>query len=187
MPQSQDSFIGEIAIYPYSFVPDGWLPCEGQLLAITAYTSLFAVISNRFGGDGSSNFAVPDLRGMAVMGAGDNPQLSPRALGERTGAPAVALNEGQVGHTHRVVNKGTTNPDVDKTSNPLPTSTFGSLTIKQTGQPSIADFSYVLNGQSNGFLHPASVGQAGGDQPHENRQPYCALRYCICVDGQFPT
>jgi microcystin-dependent protein len=182
-----DNYLGEIAIFAFDFAPVDWMPCEGQLLPINSDNGpLFQVIGTQYGGDGKNNFALPDLRMAAPIGAGQNPRFSPRNVGDKVGDAEIALSGGQVGHTHRVVNKGALDPNNDKTNAPIATSTFGSLTIKTPGQPSVAEFSYVKGGNPRFALHPATVGKAGGGAAHENRQPFLALRYCICVNGTFP-
>lgn len=183
-----NAFIGEIALYPYlTLLPLGWMRCEGQSLAITGNQALFVVLGNQFGGDGSTNFNLPDLRGMAVMGAGANPVLTPRAVGDKAGEPAVALKPAEVGHSHALLSSGQVDPNRDKTRGPLPTSNLGALSITHPGAPSTAELSYVLNGQATKMLHPEMIGKTGGDTPHENRQPYLAMSYCICVEGIFPS
>lgn len=182
-----EAFIGEIALYPYAtLLPDGWLRCEGQSLAITSNQVLFAVIGTQFGGDGRTSFNLPDLRGSAVMGAGANPNLTPRAVGDKAGQAAVALKPAQVGHSHALLSSGQVDPNKDKTRGPLPTSNLGALSITHPGAPSTAEFSYALNGQPTKMMHPDMISSTGGDVPHENRQPYLAMSYCICVQGVFP-
>jgi microcystin-dependent protein len=191
MASSADSFIGEIALYPYSFAPSGWVDCDGSLRPIQSGTPpqpdlLFAVIGNTYGGDGKTNFAVPDLRGRAVIGAGANPLLTQRSVGEPAGSDQVKLIDAHVGHIHVMRNKGAINPDTDKSSNPLPSSTLGSLTITRPGMTSVGEYGYSQGAQADKFMHQGMVGKTGGDQPHDNMQPYVALRYCICVEGVFP-
>lgn len=189
MGDTSDSYIGEIILYPFAKVPTGWMACEGQSLSMgdAANQPLFSVIGNQFGGDGRNAFNLPDLRGLAVMGAGDSPVLSPRAVGESAGTNAVALNSGQVGHSHTLFSAGQINPDADKTNAPLPTSNLGALSLTHPGGQSTAEFSYVVNGQPNKQMHPAMIGQTGNDAPHENRQPFLAMHHCICVDGLYPS
>jgi microcystin-dependent protein len=187
MAVAPESFTGEVAIFAFHTVPKGWAACEGQLLSIASYQSLYAIIGTTYGGNGKTNFALPDLRGAAVMGAGANPVLTPRNLGDKTGSNAVALNEFQVGHTHALMSSGQLNPSADKTSGPLPTSNLGALSIKNAGGAMTAEFSYAMSPQSEKFMHPGIISKTGGGQPHENRQPFLALQYCICLVGIHPS
>lgn len=184
-----ESYIGEIALYPYyGGIPDGWVPCEGQSLSIndTANQPLFAVIGSQFGGDGQTTFNLPDLRGMTVIGAGANPVLSPRSVGDKVGSETVKLNAGHVGHSHGLFSSGQVNPNMDKTNAPRASSNLGALSVTHPGAPSTAEFSYAVNTPRNKRMQAGTIGTKGGDKPHENRQPFLALRYCICVAGLYP-
>jgi microcystin-dependent protein len=187
MAVAADSFYGEIALFAFSKVPQDWTPCEGQTVAITSNPALYSVIGNKFGGDGKTTFILPDLRGMAVMGTGANPVLTPRNLGDKAGSNSVQLNAGHVGHSHDLMSSGQANPSVDKTRGPLPTSNVGALTVVPPGAAPVAEFSYAMNAQPNKMMHPAIISNTGGSVPHENRQPFVAMHYCICVKGIMPS
>src|SRR3712207_4038284 len=96
-----DPFVAEIRIFPFNFAPKGWAWCDGQLMPLSQNTALFSLLGTAYGGDGKSTFALPDLRGRAPMHPGQGPGLSPRTLGERGGAEAVTLHEGETPpHVH---------------------------------------------------------------------------------------
>ena len=96
-----EPFIGEIKLVPYDFAPRGWLFCYGQVLQISQYSTLFALLGDRYGGDGRSTFALPDLRGRVPMSSGQGPGLLYRELGERGGMEYVPLVKEQIpAHTH---------------------------------------------------------------------------------------
>jgi microcystin-dependent protein len=182
-----DAFMGEITLYAFNKVPKNWMACEGQSIPISSNQALFSIIGTQFGGDGKTSFNLPDLRGAVVMGAGANPVLTPRNQGDRAGSEAVALNEGQVGHSHGLFSSGQANPSTDKTRAPLTTSNLGALTVFPPGAAPVAEPSYVTGGMPNKAMHNGTIGKTGGGVPHENRQPFLAMRYCICVQGISPS
>lgn len=166
-----DPFVAEIRVFPYDFVPRGWLPCEGQLIQIRSNTALFSLLGVTYGGDGRATFALPDLRGRFPMGTGQGPGLSNRSLGEQVGNASVALTTAEMpSHTHGLRATAAAN----------------------TANPSGAALANVATGGSvyrtPGSLaaSASSLAPAGGGQPHENRQPALALRFCIATIGIFP-
>src|SRR5882762_11303445 len=98
-----DPFVAEIRIFPFNFAPKGWALCDGQLLPISQNTALFSLLGTTYGGDGKSNFALPNLQGCAPLQAGQGPGLSLRDLGETSGEQTVTLlNTEMPAHTHSV-------------------------------------------------------------------------------------
>src|SRR5262245_26202423 len=96
-----DPFIAEIKMFGGNFAPLGWATCDGQLLPISQYTALFSLLGTTYGGDGVTNFALPDLRGRVPMHPGQGPGLSPRTLGEKAGTETVTLTTAQLpAHNH---------------------------------------------------------------------------------------
>src|SRR3712207_2879428 len=96
-----DPFVAEIRIFPFNFAPKGWAWCNGQLLPISQNTALFSLLGTTYGGDGKSNFALPDLQGRAPMHPGQGPGLSLHALGEMRGTETVTLLESEIpAHSH---------------------------------------------------------------------------------------
>ncbi|WP_348789229.1 tail fiber protein [Leifsonia sp. NPDC080035] len=170
-----DPFIAEIRLVPYDYAPRGWAFCDGQLLSIAQNTALYALLGNTYGGDGRSNFALPNLQGRTVLGAGTDSTGFPHALGESAGAESVALLSIEMpAHSHTV----------------RVTAAAGT-----TGAPSGASFAMPRVGRTPEAaygttpavpLHPGTVGQAGSGQPHNNMQPYLVLHYIIALQGIFP-
>lgn len=163
-----DPYMSEIRLFPLGFVPRGWATCAGQLLPINQNQALFALLGTTYGGDGRVNFALPDLRGRAIMHAG-----SGHTLGERGGQETVTLNIQQLPqHTHGIVG-----------------GTLGTPTTTPTnGRPATAPDAYAPASAGNlAVLAPQSVRGVGGSQAHENRQPYLTLVYCIALQGVFPS
>ena len=96
-----DPFVAEIRIFPFNFAPRGWAFCDGQLLPLSQNTALFSLLGTTYGGNGTSNFALPDLQGRAPMHPGQGPGLSLHDLGETGGSETVSLLESEIpAHTH---------------------------------------------------------------------------------------
>lgn len=169
-----DPFIAEIRIFPFNFAPKGWAWCDGQLLPLSQNTALFALLGTTYGGNGKSNFALPDLQGRAPMHPGQGPGLSLHDLGETGGSETVSLLESEIpAHTHTI----RAADDSGLQSSPVaPTPAY----------PAKGGF-YA---PSNGAITQMSVNAAtptGGDQPHNNMMPYLTFYFNIALQGDFPS
>lgn len=169
-----DPFIAEIRIFAGNFAPAGWAMCDGQLLPLSQNTALFSLLGTTYGGNGKSNFALPDLRGRAPMQPGNGPGLSARALGETGGQASVALQESEMpGHNHTlraVQDPGDLNaPGPDRA-------------IARTS----GGFGFRQDGANPVLMADQSLSPQGGGLPHNNRQPYLALTFIISLQGIFP-
>ena len=165
-----DPFVAEIRIFPFNFAPRGWAWCDGQLLPLSQNTALFSLLGTTYGGNGKSNFALPDLQGRAPMHPGQGPGLSLHDLGETGGSETVTLLESEIpAHSHQVRAIGAF------ADQPLPQ---GNTWGRTAANP------YV--NAPNGQMSPAALGPAGGDQPHNNMQPYLTFYFCIALQGVFP-
>lgn len=185
-----DAFIGEIRSFPFGIVPRGWLSCDGTVLPIQRYTALYSIIGGAWGGDGKVTFALPNLKTLAVMGAGQGPDLTLRTWSEQLGQASVSLVASELAaHTHSVTEKYSTGTDARSNMQSVPTSTsWLSKTTSITAEKITAVRGYVaVPPASNALLEPNTLSSAGGGGAHENRQPYLALAYCICTDGTFPS
>jgi microcystin-dependent protein len=170
-----EPFIGEIRLLPYTFAPYGWLSCDGQLLNISQYQSLFAVIGVTYGGNGTTNFGVPDLRSRAAVDQGTGSGLTGRSMGQTGGASSVTLTNGQIpAHSHTAQGSSSTTI-VGTSSNNM---------LANPGGRSKAYAAYNAGNVVN--MSVAAIQSAGGSQAHENRQPYLVLQYCIATEGYFP-
>jgi microcystin-dependent protein len=170
-----DPFVAEIRIFPFNFAPRGWAWCDGQVLPIAQNTALFSLLGTTYGGNGSTNFALPDLQGRAPMQPGQGPGLSLRDLGETGGAETVTLLESEIpshGHTLRA------SGDPGDVNGPSP-----ARSLARSG----GGFAYQANSTSSLVpLAPSAAGQVGGDQPHNNLQPYLTFYFSIALQGVFP-
>ena len=170
-----DPFVAEIRIFPFNFAPRGWAFCNGQLLPLSQNTALFSLLGTTYGGDGRSNFALPNLQGNFAMHPGQGPGLSLRDLGETGGSAGVTLLPGQVpAHTHQLMATAST-------TSPSPT---GNAMSQAVLPPSTAVPVY-RSPTNKVAMAPDAVAAVGG-QPHNNRQPYLALNFCIALQGVFP-
>lgn len=188
-----DAFVGEIRAFTYSFVPLGWLACDGQSVPVVQYQQLYAIIGNIFGGN-TTAFNVPNLNGAAVVGAGSGPGLSPWPRGQAGGAESVALTSAAQlpPHNHTLTMEVVVpaNAQANTSAAPVVNKSWLSRAQKITGAttaPPIPCFTKPAAGVNvDTTLHPATVGTVGNSVAHENRQPYLTLVYCICTEGVWP-
>lgn len=161
-----EGYIAQIILFAGNFAPRGWAFCHGQILSIAQNTALFSLLGTTYGGNGSTTFALPDLRGRTPIGAGQGPGLSNRILGEMAGDEAEALTLAQIpAHGH-----------------PTPAASGEQTTNRATnGAPARGGVYGVADTVGPG------TGSAGGSQPHNNMQPYLGLNYIICLEGIYPS
>ena len=169
-------FVGEIRIFAGNFAPVGWAECDGQLLPISQNTALFSLLGTQFGGDGKSNFALPDLQDSVPVGQGQGPGLSDRFIGEVGGAADVTLIQPEMPlHNHPI--QGNT---VSDHTAPDPTVLWGSLPgrnpppLYQSGNPDVT-------------MSPLALSVTGASFPHNNLQPLLVLNFIIAMQGVFPS
>jgi microcystin-dependent protein len=169
-----DPFVAEIRIFPFNFAPKGWAFCDGQLLPLSQNTALFSLLGTTYGGDGKSNFALPDMQGNAPMHPGQGPGLSLHDLGETGGSETVTLLESEIPlHPH------TSNAAADPSNAQIPDPTE-SLSRSAGGS------AYSTTTSGLVMMAPQILNPAGGDLPHNNMQPYLTLSFCIALQGVFP-
>ena len=168
-----DPFVAEIRIFPFNFAPTGWAFCDGQILPLSQNTALFSLLGTTYGGDGKSNFALPNFQGQAPMHPGQGPGLMLHDLGETGGTETVTLLESEIpSHSHTA--RGTTET-TPKQSSP----TQGTWGAPEREIPFRVPGATVQMGD-------AAVAPAGGNQPHNNLQPYLTLNFCISLQGVYP-
>src|SRR5207244_2999440 len=167
-----DPFVAEIRIFPFNFSPKGCAFCGGQLLPLSQNTALFSLLGTTYGGDGKSTFALPDLQGRAPMHPGQGPGLSLHDLGETGGSETVTLIESEMpAHSH---NWTASSADSDSQT-PAGSLLAGGIGLGMYAAPG------ALTQLASAALPPA-----GGDQPHNNMQPYLTLYFNIALQGVFP-
>jgi microcystin-dependent protein len=168
-----DPFVAEIKILPGNFAPRGWANCDGQLLPIAQNTALFSLVGTTYGGNGTTNFALPDLQGRVPMHHGSGPGLTGRSLGESNGSETVALLPGEMpAHSHAAQGRTISGTDTSPQARMLAVA---------------AEDSFLARGNRSPVpMHPSSLAPAGGSQPHNNMQPFLALTFVIALQGIFP-
>ena len=176
--QAQNQYLGEIKICSFNFAPKGWAFCEGQLLAISQNPALYSLLGTTYGGNGQTNFALPDLRGRMVIGTGDGYVLG--QIG------------GEVSHT-------LTNAEMPLHNHILTATNSAATTNKPSSQTMLASPADIIFPQVtkkvNTYAAPGSVvqlshltsGSVGGSQPHNNMMPFITVRYIIALQGIFPS
>jgi microcystin-dependent protein len=176
-----DPFVAEIRIFPFNFAPRGWAFCNGQLLPLSQNTALFSLLGTTYGGDGKSNFALPNLQGNVPLQQGQGPGLSLYDLGEQTGSSSVTLINAELpAHQHFFFATTTAGTTETASNNQLGVGASGSK-----NQNYFANL-YSTASQSNVTMSPMAIGLTGGGLPHNNMMPYLTLNFCIALQGIFP-
>ncbi len=168
-------FLAEIRIFTGNFAPKGWALCDGQLMSISQNTALFSLLGTTYGGDGKSNFALPNLQGNAPMQAGQGPGLSLRDLGETSGEQTVTLLQTEMpSHSHGVQ---------AASSGGFPTPPNNAWAAGGKGRPA----TYAASApQTNVQMNPFGTTITGGNLPHNNMPPFLGLTFIIALQGVFP-
>jgi len=167
-----EGFIGEIRMFAGTYAPFKWAFCDGQLLTITQNGALYSLIGTIYGGDGTTNFALPDMRGRLPVQYGDGPGLSDRPIGQRTGTETVTLTLEQMpSHNHPI------QASTDDAADQLP----GGYVLAKT-----YDNFYVGTDNVSRYLNEASVSEEGSNQAHTNMMPYLCINFIICLQGTYP-
>ena len=170
-----DPFVAEIRIFGFTFAPKGWAFCNGQLLPLSQNTALFSLLGTTYGGDGKSNFALPNLQGSAAMFWGQGPGLSEHFEGEAAGEPNVSLLDTEMpSHQHALM--------ANSAPGDLPTP--GPTISLARSSPFI--YKTPAGAAAPQPLSPSAVGISGGGLPHNNMMPYLTLNFCIALQGVYP-
>lgn len=162
-----EPFLSEIRLFSFNFAPKGWAMCNGQLLPINQNQALFSLLGTTYGGNGQTNFALPNMRGRVPIHFG-----SGHTLGEAAGSSSVTITVQQMPqHTHSV------------------TATTAEATVQTAAGNTFADAPGQIYNGAGPFttVTPATVTNVGGSQPHMNMQPYLVLNFCIALQGIFPS
>jgi microcystin-dependent protein len=163
-------YVGEIRMFAGNFAPAGWMFCEGQLLPISEFETLFQLIGTTYGGDGQSTFALPDLRGRIPIHQGNS-----FILAQTGGAEEITLTVSQIpAHSHPALASANTGTGTGPQNNVL------------CALPVATNSAYGTDAPKT-LLSPASVGSVGGSQPHTNFQPYLCVDFIISLFGIFPS
>lgn len=167
-----DPFVAEIRIFSFNFAPKGWALCNGQILPLSQNTALFSLLGTTYGGDGKSNFALPDLQERTPMHPGQGTGLSEHFLGESAGSNTVTLLESEIPvHNHTLSVAGLNSQSTNPTN-----------AVLGRGNPVKV---YTTVG-SQVAMGANSIAPTGGGLPHNNMMPYLTMNFCISLQGVFP-
>lgn len=171
-------YVGEIRLFSFPRIPQGWFACDGSLKSIANNEVLYTLLGTTYGGDGVNTFAVPDLRGQVPLHQGIGPGLTPRVMGQKGGSETVTLLQTQMpAHTH-----------VFSAISSLATSNTPG-TSAQLAAPVNNDKMYTssLAGLTTYDMAPAATGSVGGGLPHDNTMPTLTASFCIAWAGIYPS
>jgi microcystin-dependent protein len=168
-----EPFLAEVRVFSFNFAPRDWAFCNGQLMPISQNTALFSLLGVNYGGNGTTNFGLPNLQGNVPVHAGQGPTTSNYSLGEVGGTAQVNLLQTEIPvHTH------TLNMSSLEGTEASPKDQY------PAGFPGVS--LYAPAASPNAVMNLAMLSTAGGSQPHDNMMPYLALNFCIALNGIFP-
>jgi microcystin-dependent protein len=171
-----EPYFGEVQIFGFNYAPAGWALCNGTTVQLQQFAALFSLIGTTYGGNGTTTFQLPNLVNRVPCSQGTGPGLTQRTVGETFGGNGVSLIQTEMpSHTHTAtVYRGGT--ATTKLSTPTP---GAALSLPKT-------VALATGAQPNTTFALNMIGTQGGSTPHENRQPFLALNYCISLQGVFP-
>jgi len=182
-----DPFIGELKLVSFNYAPRGWALCNGQLLPIQQNQALFSLLGTQYGGNGTTNFALPDLRSRTPLGFGQGPGLSNYVIGQVGGEENHILSITETPqHTHTLAGD-TTIAAASNASTPAAGNSLGAGTGLLSNNTQFPLNIYGAAGGATAPQTPATIGNFGGSQGHENRQPFLVLNWIIALQGIFPS
>lgn len=157
-------FLGEVKMVAFNFAPKGWAFCNGQLLQINQNQALFAILGTTYGGNGQTNFALPNLQGRVALHMGNG-----FVEGQVGGSDTVTLTSNQISHSH----------PVNATATPTTNTASGNFAATAPNG--------IYGSSVDTTMNPAIVSSTGGGQPHDNHQPYLVINFVIALQGIFPS
>lgn len=163
-----EPFIGQLMCVGFNFAPRGYAFCNGALIAISQNSALFSLLGTMYGGDGRTTFGLPDLRGRVPLGMGQGPGLQDYVQGQVAGTETVTLITTQIPAHNHTVNANSGDANEGSPANAFPSG------------------GGAYNSAANVAMNPGMIGQAGGNQPHQNMQPFQVLNWIIALQGIFP-
>lgn len=167
-------YVGEIRLVGFNFAPAGWMFCNGQLLPISEFETLFNLIGTTYGGDGQTTFALPNLQSRIIVHQGQGPGLSFYTLAEAGGVESVTLTTPQI-------------PVHNHSANCSSSAGSQSSPVNNIWSADAAGLTAEYSNSHSGSMNANAIGVAGGSQPHENRMPFLAMNYIISMFGVFPS
>ena len=178
-----DQYVGEMRMFAGTYAPVDWHFCDGSLLPISEYETLYVLLGTTYGGDGSATFGLPDMRGRVPVGQGSGPGLRPRALGAAGGSETASLTAAQMPpHVHPAY----ASTDPGNVSAPGP-NTVPATPVAATGKPQLYVVPAVGNPTNTSAMSAAAIGITGGGLPHANVMPSSVISFIIALNGIFPS
>ena len=180
-------YLGEIRPFGFNFAPRGWQFCRGQIIAIQTNTALFSILGTTYGGNGTTNFALPNLQSRVALGMGTGQGLSTYVEGEMIGEEnhTLIITE-MASHSHTPYTR--VQPPAGGGTNMHATPVAGDYLSRYNGTATTVDRAWNTPPLANATtLHPSFIGFTGNNLPHQNIQPVLAINYCIATSGVFPT
>lgn len=180
-------FVGQIEIFGFTFPPKNWAPCNGQILGIQQNQALFALLGTTYGGNGTTTFGLPDLRGRLPLGFGTDFSRVTWQLGQVGGSESITLTNNQIPkHIHSM--RASSGADLTTSTNtPDPSVGLGQTSGSIADGTALKVPAWVADAAPAAVLGPTALSQGAAAQPHENRMPLLALNICICLYGVFPS
>lgn len=172
-----EPYVAQIALFGFNFAPISYAFCNGALVAISQNEALFTLIGTTYGGNGTTNFALPDLRDHSALSTGQGPGLSNYVLGQNVGTPQVSLVSSQIPQHNHIINASDAVAASDYTLAPQPNGWYGARAAGANLFDTVSNTTMAMN----------SITLTGGSLPHSNEQPYLGLNYCIALYGIYPT
>ena len=183
-----EPFLGEIRMFGFNFAPAGWAMCNGQLLPINQNQALFSLLGTFYGGNGTSTFALPDLRSRVAVHMGMGPGLTGYVIGEVTGEENHRLVQSEMpAHTHKVNCDGSSTAHGASSPNVFGVSAGGTPVNHLPGRvASPGNEVYSSAAPAGSTMNPNMIAVAGSSLPHNNLQPLLVVNFCIALEGIFP-
>jgi microcystin-dependent protein len=176
-----EPFLGEIRMVGWNFAANGWALCNGQLMPISQYQALFALLGTTYGGNGTTTFALPNLQGRVPINQGTGLGLSPYTIGQSSGSESITLLPNQMpAHNHLMGVSNLPGAVADPTNAIMAQGNSGA------GRSPVLVSDYVSTA-ATGTLAPTAIAPSGGNQPHSNIQPFLCINFIIALTGIFPS
>ncbi len=181
-----DGYIGEIRAFGFSFIPEGWMLCDGSRISLPDNVALYSIIGSIYGNsDFKTYFTIPNLQGLCLLGATGSSSFA--QTGQTVGSETVALTNNNLPvHTHDMYGDYHTGKEAALVTNTPGPTVFLSNPLAETSSgktPGVYAYSDVL---PTSTPNPTLLNANGGSQAHENRMPYLSMQYCICYNGEYP-
>ncbi|MDY4342059.1 tail fiber protein [Xanthomonas sp. LF07-6] len=173
-----EPYLGEIQLFGFDYNPYGWAFCNGAVLPVAQNTALFSLLGAAYGGNGTTTFQLPNFSARAGCQQGAGPGLTPHTLGSNFGSASVSLQSTQIPLHQHGVNSFSLSDQTKKSSAPV-----SGAALSSPGSSNARPYNAVAPDKQ---FSPTMLLPTGTGQPHENRQPYLAVNFCIALQGDYP-